>query len=301
MTVSVIVPSFKRPHKLEQCLLGIKEQPFLPDELLILYAENDIVTQTLIAANSKYFTIKSIGIKDTSRLVPALNQALKFVCGDVVVFTDDDTVPGRDWIYKIVTTYKLDSSIGGVGGRDVIYRFNKEIKSKIVKSVGRLTWFGRIIGNHHEIVAKAQEVDFLKGCNMSFRSELVLDFDDQLIGFYRWEQDLCLRAKASGYKIWYDPEIQVKHLKDDDGLTIKDYFIIAHNTTYILLKYLSLVKKVIFLFYTFLVGQRNNLGFVRGILLFLNQPSLKVLDLFFTSVLGKIRGMATFFKKAARN
>ena len=93
----------------------------------------------------------------------------------------------------------------------------------------------------------------------------------------------------------YKPDIGVKHFKGRDKLTTQDFFIISHNTTYLLLRYLSLPRKFIFLFYTFLIGQRNNLGFLRSFILLFQSPFPKVFGYTFASIFGKLKGTYTFF------
>jgi GT2 family glycosyltransferase len=296
MTVSIIVPSFRRWHKLSRCLAGIKEQTLTPDQVIVLCAKSDMDAGGKLDG-LRGVKITRIAVESISPLPKALNLSLGVAEGDIVVFTDDDTVAEKNWISKIVNTFESDHSIGGVGGRDVIYRFRRLDKARRVKRVGDLTWFGRIVGNHHEILDKRQEVDFLKGCNMSFRREIVSPFDEKLLGMFRWEQDLCFKVSEKGYRIVYDPAIQVKHFKENDSSKIQDLFTISHNTTYILLKNLPPVRRIVFMFYSFAVGQRNNLGFLRTALLLMVSPSLRVIDLLSACLLGKVRGIGTFFKK----
>jgi GT2 family glycosyltransferase len=295
MTVSIVIPSFRRSHKLNRCLAGIKEQILLPDQVVILCAESDIDAEG--RTDTGGIKITRIPVKSVSPLSKALNLSLGVLEGDIIVFTDDDTVPEKDWISRIVNTFESDHSIGGVGGRDVIYRFGRLDNATRVKSVGTLTWFGRMIGNHHEILEEAQEVDFLKGCNMGFRREVVSGFDERLIGMFRWEQDLCFEVSAGGYRIVYDPAIRVRHFKENDQPKMSDFFAISHNTALVLLKRLPFGRKIWFLLYTFLVGQRNNLGFAKSVALFCASPSLRTVDLLLTCLSGKVQGIATFFKK----
>ena len=295
LTTSVIIPSFRRHTKLKKCICGINNQTILPSELIIVFSKHDRETEKVINETAKNvsFQIKKIAIESMDSLAIALNKGLKLANKEIVIFTDDDVIPKEDWICRIVNAYKLNSSIGGVGGRDQVYRNGKLVQSKKVKTVGKLTRLGRIIGNHHELVDNAREVDFLKGCNMSFRRELIGDIDEKLIGIYRTEQDLCFQVKTKGYKLWHSPEILINHMKGEEEFSLGRFFAFSHNTTYILLKYLGRQRKVIFLLYTFLVGQRENLGFLRSALL---PISLRNFDLLITCLLGKIRGITTFFK-----
>ncbi|MBI4723116.1 MAG: glycosyltransferase [Candidatus Stahlbacteria bacterium] len=380
MTVSIIIPSNKRHDKLQQCLLAIGKQILLPNEVIIIFAESDRETDKMLerigggnpatAGMSEIipdlsYPLHKVPIKDMSSLAIAINYGLKVAVGDIVVFTDDDAIPDSDWLLGIVNTYKQDSSIGGVGGRDIVYLLErsprmpsginsnpacsacpapavapvvasageaKEIKAKKVKRVGRLTLLGRVIGNHHQIVSKAQEVNFLKGCNMSVRRKLISLVDENILSHPRWEWDLCFQVVAKppnafgdklqsrlsrlprsgggfgggsggvaqkGYKLIYDPNIQVKHFRTANKLTARDLCFLSHNTTYILLKYLSWPRRIIFIVYTFLIGQRNDFGLVRSTLLFFSAPSMRVIDITYTCLVGKIKGMETFFKKSA--
>jgi len=54
-----------------------------------------------------------------------------------------------------------DSCVGGVGGRDWVYH-GTQLEDGARKVIGRVHWFGRVIGNHHLGVGEPREVDVLK-------------------------------------------------------------------------------------------------------------------------------------------
>ncbi|MCK4307557.1 glycosyltransferase family 2 protein [candidate division WOR-3 bacterium] len=286
MKISLVIPSFGMTRKLRECLQALNHQTVLPEEVIVVSPE-------YMQFSEFRFELKEVKTKDSSRISTALNLGINLASQEIICFTDPDTLPPSDWIEKIIKVYEANPELGGLGGRDQIYRNGELIPLNKVKEVGKLTWFGRIIGNHHESFGEVREVDFLKGCNMSFRKKLIESIDNELIGFYRWEQDLCFKVKLQGYGLLHNPEIWVAHMKGEEEFSLGRFFAFSHNTTYILLKYLGRRRKIIFLLYTFLVGQRENLGFLRSALL---PISLRNFDLLITCLLGKIRGITTFFK-----
>lgn len=60
----------------------------------------------------------------------------------------------------------------------------------------------------------ATRVDWLAGCSMAIRSELLekVGIYDENFFFYFEETDLCLRAARAGYATWYLPESRVEHI-----------------------------------------------------------------------------------------
>ena len=110
-----------------------------------------------------------------SGTVAALCAGLSHVSGNVVAVTDDDAVPRYDWLERLTAAFD-EESVGAVGGRDVVHH-GGEIADGRAAVVGRMTWYGRLIGNHHLGTGVAREVDFLKGCNYAFRKRAVQDPD----------------------------------------------------------------------------------------------------------------------------
>jgi GT2 family glycosyltransferase len=286
MKVSVIIPLFNNAFKeLSNCLAGLNAQTVLPEEVII-------VSNIPLKLPSYKFNVKTIIIEKPISIATAINAGLKLIKNEIVCFTDPDTVPYENWIQEIIEVYKSDTHIGGVGGRDEIYRDDKLANAKKVKTVGKLTSWGRLIGNHHNILPAPQEVDFLKGSNMSFRRELVNGFDENITGFYWWEQPVCLKIKFLGYKLTYSPEIKVKHFKyNGQTSNEKDIFMHSQNTTYLILRYGFWITKPLFLLYVFFIGQTHNPGILKAVVSSLLTNSFGFLS---ASAKGKIRGIKLF-------
>jgi GT2 family glycosyltransferase len=169
------------------------------------------------------------------------------------------------WVERL-TRHFADRTVGAVGGRDVIWHADRA-PERAVRDIGRLRWFGRIQANHHRFATGVRDVEFLKGCDMGFRRDLLVPVDRRLVGVipYGFEIDLGLTVRDLGCRVLYDPEAAVDHFATSDMSAARTdvAYISNHNQTYILLKHLPWVRRIVFLLYTFLVGDRNTIGLLR--------------------------------------
>lgn len=212
MKISVVIPTYKRLSDLKRCLIAIDKQESLPYEVIVVVKSFDLETLSYIhdwtakqtIYNRKLCTVSIPGV------VEAMIQGVAVAAGDVVAFTDDDSAPDSAWLLTMESHYD-DPKVAGVGGRDILVN---EPAVPLKTQVGRLTWYGKLIGNHHLGHGNPREVDVLKGVNMSFRKHLI-EFPPFLRGSggpeNHNEVGLCLRIKRLGYSLVYDPAIIVKH------------------------------------------------------------------------------------------
>ena len=129
----------------------------------------------------------------------------------LVAFTDDDAVPRPDWIERLLEPF-ADPGVGAVGGRDAIGGDDIEYPPS-AESVGLVSRWGRLIGNHHIGLGAARDVDVLKGVNCMYRrSAIAIPQDLRGSGAQvHNEVAIGLRAKALGWRLVYDPSIVVDH------------------------------------------------------------------------------------------
>jgi GT2 family glycosyltransferase len=140
-----------------------------------------------------------------------MEHGLSLATGRLVALTDDDAEPRPDWIARLVATFATDARIGAVGGRDWQPR-----ERGSAERVGRVQWFGRVVGRHHLGAGPARDVDVLKGVNCAFRAPLLraVGFDARLRGSgaqMHWELGVCLPLRRAGWRLVYDPSIAVDH------------------------------------------------------------------------------------------
>ena len=194
--------------------------------------------------------------------------------------------------------------MAGVGGRDILHCQGK-IFQKRVKNVGKISWYGKIVGNHHNITNVVKSVDFLKGCNTSYRRESIPPLDENL-GLGRetrtdphWEIDIGLLIKKSGRKILFDPHIMVDHYINTPAQEWLDRgTAAARNEIYILFKHLGILRKAVYLFYIFCIGQKTNPGFVWFILDIFETGGIRnAWNRFSIFTKCKIEGIKLYFRK----
>ena len=266
-TLSVLIPTWKRPSMLDKCLLHLTKQEVLPNQVVIVTRDDD--TQSIDIVN-KYKNDLNLTHVLVNRpgVIHAENAGLKEVSCEIVSFLDDDAYVPTHWTNGILSHFE-DQKVIGVGGPDLIIRQIKDNYRKDVEKVGKLTWYGNPIGNHHHRASKVLEVDILKGVNMSFRKSLLMPLDTNLQSDITegngsfWELDLCMQLRGKGTLI-FDPSLEVEH-DSDHAHFIPDKVIYnnSRNYTYVLIKNSTPLKRLFFLLYVTLLGNTNSWGFLK--------------------------------------
>jgi len=304
LTLSVVVPSYRRPEPLLKCLVGLQENTRLPEQVVVVLRDVDKASRERLgqwcAANDLGQCV-DVAIVTEPGQIAAMNEGLGAATGEVICFTDDDCIPRPEWLQRLASHY-ADPSIGGVGGRDVVHHGDQQTPTRKC-SVGKITWTGRVIGNHHcAAVHGPIEVDHLKGANMSFRRSLLPGFDENLAGGSAALNDTeaSLAVTAQGFRLIYDPQALVDHYPaqrfDESTRQLEALHLVSsdsHNWVYCMLKHLPGLRKVVFLVSAFLVGMGNRYGLLKY-LLSLPRGPIAATRLFVASTVGKLKGLHTY-------
>jgi cellulose synthase/poly-beta-1,6-N-acetylglucosamine synthase-like glycosyltransferase len=304
MKITVVIPTYCRSKDLEHCLEALKKQTRPADEVLLVVRDTDAETQTFLEAYNADLLPLRTAIVTVPGLVAALNRGLEAARGDILAITDDDAIPHPDWLEHLETQFLGDDRVGGVGGRDWVYHGTQLVEGSR-EVVGKVQWFGRMIGNHHLGIGAAREVDILKGVNMSFRRTAIatLRFEERLRGTgaqVHNEVAFCLALKKAGWKLIYDPAIAVDHYPaerfDEDRRNRFNSIALSnavHNQTLALLNYLPPVRRTAFLLWAILVGTREAMGCLQWLRFLPSQGGLATQKLF-ASLRGRWQGCQTW-------
>jgi len=310
MTITVLIPTYRRPNDLVRCLEALKLQTRPPDQVLVVVRDSD--TETL--ARIEAFDATSLPLHTTIVSIPgvvaAMNAGLEAAQGQIIATTDDDAAPHTDWLQRIEAHFLSDNQVGGVGGRDWLYNGTQLAKGadNAVEVVGRVQWFGRIISDHHIGVGKPREVELLRGVNMSFRRTAIagLRFDERLRGAgaqVHVELAFCLALKRAGFKVIYDPAVAVDHyhgsrFDEDQRGQFNDTAWInsVHNETVALLEHFSGVQRVVFILWAVFIGTRLAMGFMQWLRFLPSEGSFAGRKLL-ASLRGRWLGWQTWQKK----
>jgi len=246
--VSVVIPTYRREALLCRTLADVLALDW-PDYEVIVVDQTDRHTPDTEA----YLA----GVRDRivylhhtpPSVVAAVNRGVTVARGEIVLSLDDDIrLPGRDLIAAHVDNYR-DASIGGVAGR--VLDAERPTEEPFDPRSGDPVWGFFHSGWTHGTRA---EVTTAPGANVSFRRSVLLEIgglDERFAGnAFRWENDLCLRVRAAGYRVVYDPRPVVHHFYGSPGGNenhnlvgraagshrwYRDFF---HNHVYVALKHM---------------------------------------------------------------
>lgn len=298
-----MIPSYRRPSDLTRCLVALSRQTRISDEIIVVARTDDHETWGVIHDFTMDLPLKGAAVQEPG-VIQAENLGISLASGDIIAFTDDDAEPCVDWLERIVRIFsQANQRLVAVGGRDTIY-CDELPDDRCKPVVGKLTWFGRLQGNHEFGCGPARDVDVLKGVNMAFRSTYIRDIglDTRLQGRgaqMHWELMLCLTARKQGLTLLFDPSIHVKHYPGkrygrDQRIDFYPETMTenVHNETLAILSYFPWPQRFIFLIWSFLVGHRGAPGLIQAVRLgILGYPSIAM---FKAAQKGRIFGWITW-------
>lgn len=206
--VSVVVPTYLRPERLRDALVALGAQRRQVDEIVVVRRSEDAGAAGVLAEHGA-LPLREV-VVEQSGVLAAMIAGARSAQGDLIGFIDDDAAPHVDWLERMLALFD-DAGVGGAGGRDIV---TEDDALPRVTDVGRITPWGKLIGDHHRAGGPARDVDVLKAANMIFRRE-ALALPRDLLGAgaqVHFEVATCLWARNRGWRLVVDPAAEVDHL-----------------------------------------------------------------------------------------
>ena len=234
--VSIVIPTYNRGVYLRNTVHALLKQdyPFL--EIIIVDQSDDLALGIKADAfdkecKVKYFRSNEIGPP------AAKNYGISKAQGEIILTLDDDIIPEQNLIVSHIQHYS-NPDIVSVAGR--VFRPGEEEIHTM--KVGRVKPNGLILGNFTSSMKTT--VESAMGCNLSYRKDIfkkIGGYNTHYVGnFVREESDLCFKIRRLGYKIIYEPEARILHVKAPRGGCriendlIWQFFFLHNNTLFFL-------------------------------------------------------------------
>lgn len=217
MKISVVIPTFNRPHTISKAVEKIIANTVQPDEIIIIDQTPD--NSTFEALLALIETGKVIYIKEAfPSLSKARNIGWKKAIGDVIAFTDDDAMADSRWIENIKKSFeRKDLNIGVLGGQVIPFYEEKNPDWTIPKRWEYLL----PVYNQGNSLESFKKGAFPAGVNYSIYRSLLEKFNgfDEAIGPQAGRKiqipcedaELALRLDKSIFNLIYNPSCIVYH------------------------------------------------------------------------------------------
>jgi glucosyl-dolichyl phosphate glucuronosyltransferase len=207
--ISVAVCTFNRAEVLRRCLKSLLAQSYKgPYEVVLV--NNGCVDHTEAVVKEEFeraddrVSLEYVAYATNQGLGAARNTALARASGDIIVYTDDDTVADRDWVKHIVECFDEHPEIVAAGGPVL----NGHVDSAIAEIGQQIVTAGL-----HRYMNDDGYTRFLVGNNQAYRTEAARKaggFEQELL-IGGEEAELQSRLMETGGRMLFSPGIVVTH------------------------------------------------------------------------------------------
>lgn len=206
--MSVVIPTYKREQVLVDTvnyLLGLENAR--PEIILVDQTpKHESGTEHALAPLEDEGDIRWIRLAHPS-ITHAMNVGLEQARGNIVLFLDDDIIPGPNLLLSHARAHARFNIVAG----QVLQPGEEPLSEE--PSGAAFTFCS----------SRRQHVSELMGGNFSIKRRLALElggFDENFVHVaYRFEAEFASRALAAGEKILFEPDASIRHLKASTGGT----------------------------------------------------------------------------------
>ncbi|HKM92317.1 MAG TPA: glycosyltransferase [Prolixibacteraceae bacterium] len=222
------------------CLKSINETVKVNYQLIII--DNNSNDETpLLLANIKGADI--IRNSENLHFNKANNQALEIAKGEYFLLLNNDTVLKPDTLKNALNTFDIYHNCGAVGAKLIYPNGKLQEAGSIIWNDASCLGYGRNDDPNLPQYNFLREVDYCSGAFLLTKTALFKKhggFDTQFEPAYYEETDYCLWLNTQGYKVIYNPKIELTHFEFGSGLsdwaiklqqTNQQKFYTKHNKT----------------------------------------------------------------------
>ena len=199
--ISVIIPAYNAEKLLSAWLGALLNQSIDASGYEIIVVDDGSSDNTGVVVKG----FKSVQLLSQKNQGPAAarNEGVKHAKGNIVLFTDSDCVPNRDWIEQMILPFKRDNGIAGVKGT---YRTKqRSLAARFVQIEYE---------DKYDLLRKSKYIDFIDTYSAAFKKDVFVEFGGYDTSFplaCAEDVELSFRMSSKGYKMVYNPKAIVFH------------------------------------------------------------------------------------------
>lgn len=225
LKLSVVVPTYRRPDDLRDCLGSLFEQSRMPDEILVVDNDSEGSAEPVVGVLAETARMRGINLRfvrgRVNSLPAARNLGIDQTEGDILFFIDDDVLLDQRYLEEIQNSYRSDTTIAGVQGlmdlpgggpfreglHRIFYWFHLERgQCRVLPSVS---------ATYPRELQTPIPCQWMSGSNHSYRRSFLADlrYDEKLLKYADGEDlDMSYRMyKVCRGGLWINPRARCVH------------------------------------------------------------------------------------------
>ncbi|UCG38337.1 MAG: glycosyltransferase family 2 protein [bacterium] len=206
-SVTLAIPCYNAASFLDGVLSSVAALDPAPGEVLVV---DDGSTDGSGSVATGYPGVRVIRHETNAGIAAARNTAIQNARKPIILFLDADTRPSSDIVAKLARHYGEDD-VAGVGGRG--------LETHVTDRSDR--WRNEILFQGWGEDLRAS-VPFLFGLCSSYRKKALIDVGgfNPLFRVSGEDMDAGYRLTSKGYRLIYEPEARVDHVRKDDAQSV---------------------------------------------------------------------------------
>jgi len=200
---SVIIPAFNAGKTLPDTLVALKQQSVSPDEYEVIVVDDGSTDET--AALAHRFGAQCI-TQPNRGPAAARNHGVRVARGEIILFTDADCIPDRDWIRQMTLPFQNERTVGVKGA----YRTRQtDLAARFAQAE---------FEDRYDLLKTVAAIDMVATYSAAFRRDVFITiglFDESFPVANNEDVEFSYRLCAAGYILEFNPEALVYHRHPD--------------------------------------------------------------------------------------
>lgn len=210
--VSIVIPVYNQVNYTYNCLVSILNNT--KDVTYEVILADDVSTDATKKIRS--FTRNVVVSRNSKNMgfLKNCNQAAAKARGEYILFLNNDTTVGDNWLRPLVELMEKRSDAGMVGSKLVYPDGRLQEAGGIIWKDGTGWNYGREQDPEMPEYNYVKEVDYISGAAVMIRSSLwkeIGGFDERFAPAYYEDTDLAFQVRQRGFKVLYQPHSVVTH------------------------------------------------------------------------------------------
>jgi len=206
MFYSVIIPAYNARNTIEKCMLALTNQSIPKENYEVIVIDDGSTDNTSDIV--KRFPVRYI-YQSNKGPATARNTGAKEAKGEIILFTDSDCIPGKNWIEEMAKPFENPKVMAVKGA------YKTEQKTLTAR-------FAQIeFEERFNMLKKAESIDMVDTYSAGYRKSVFFSlrgFDPSFPAANNEDTELSYKMSRSGYKMVFNPDAIVYHLNHPDSV-----------------------------------------------------------------------------------